>query len=414
MTATPLDRLATRATVAEPTLTQTTESSPRAADDAPDAPTASAPPPARRSEIDAIRILTCFSVIFGHVIAIYGLGVTYHLKASELSPFLGGVYELRHAWSMPAFFMMAGWSAVAALRMRGFRVFVNNRVRRLLIPLVAGMVLITPAIKYVEGLGGLSLRLDGMVRINPLSESFFVFLARYYTNANLHTWSHLWFLAYLIVISALTYPLLRLLADRKNRWPRISAVQATGLAYAPALLLGAWLVASHGWWPYYPSLIHDYANLVFFALFFLMGAAVGAWPALDEAVRREWWRLGLLGAAALVAMLWFVDTLAGQVLVGVGAWGIVCALYGGLGRIPWRRGPVFRYLADAVMPLFIVHHVVVVVAGYLLLQTGLGMWTIVAVLLVIAVALPLLIYQVAIRPWPPMRLLFGAPRQRPR
>jgi peptidoglycan/LPS O-acetylase OafA/YrhL len=405
-----VDRLAPRPTAADPKLTHPAEPNRRPGENAPDG--ASARP--RRSEVDAIRIITCFSVIFGHVIAIFGLGVTYHLKAPELSPFLGGVYELRHAWSMPAFFMMAGWSAVAALRTKGFRVFVDNRIRRLLIPLVAGMVLITPTIKYVEGLGGLSLRLDGMVRIAPLTESFPSFLSRYFTNANLHTWSHLWFLAYLIVISALTYPLLRTLANRAQGWPQLAAIQGAFLAYAPAILLGLWLVLSHGWWPYYPSLIYDYANFVFFALFFLMGAAVSAWPALDEAIRREWWRLGLLGVAALIAMLWFVDTLAGRALVGVGAWGIVCALYGGLGRIRWRRGPVFRYLSDAVMPLFIIHHVIVVVAGYLLLQTGLGMWIVVALLLVIAVALPLLIYQVAIRPWPPMRLLFGAPRQRPR
>ncbi len=368
----------------------------------------------RRSEVDAIRIITCFSVIFGHVIAIFGLGVTYHLKDANQSAFLGGVYELRHAWSMPAFFMMAGWSAVAALRIKGTRVFVENRVRRLAIPLLVGMVLITPVIKYFEGLGGLSLRAIGMVRIAPLTESLFSFLPRYFTHFNLHTWSHLWFLVYLIVISAVTYPMLRALG-RGDQWlPRLDNRSATIAAYLPAVLLAGWLMLSHGWWPYYPSLINDYANFVFFALFFLMGALVASWPALDAAVRKEWWRLGLLGAAALAAMLWYVDTLVGRALVGIGAWGIVCALYGGLGRVRWRRGPVFRYLADAVMPLFIIHHLVVIVAGWYMMQSGLGIWISVVMLSIIAVVLPLVFYHLFIRPCPPLRLMFGAPRQRPR
>ena len=353
-------------------------------------------------------------MIFGHVIAIFGLGVVYHLKDATQSQLLGWIYELRHAWSMPAFFMMAGWSAVAALRAKGTRIFFENRVRRLAIPLVVGMILIAPIIKYFEAMGGLSLRVDGMVQIAPLTESLLSFLPRYYSNANLQTWSHLWFLAYLIAISVLTYPALRALTGSQRQWPQLRGWAATAAAYAPALVLGAWLVASQGWWPYYPSLIHDFANFIFFALFFLMGALVSSWPALDQAVRREWWRLGLLGAAALFAMLWYVDTLAGRALVGVGAWGIVCVLFGGLGRVRWRRGPLFRYLADAVMPLFIIHHLIVIIAGWYIMQSGMGLWEKVAVLSAIAIVIPIGLYQFLIRPWPPMRLLFGAPRQRPR
>ena len=39
-------------------------------------PPSGVPPRRRRDDIDAIRILTCFSVIFGHALIVFALGTT--------------------------------------------------------------------------------------------------------------------------------------------------------------------------------------------------------------------------------------------------------------------------------------------------------------------------------------------------
>ena len=149
-------------------------------------------------------------------------------------------------------------------------------------------------------------------------------------------------------------------------------------------------------------------------MFFLFGALAAAWPAFDDAIRKEWWRLAAIGTAALIAMLWFTDSWIGRILVSIGGWGTVCGLYGGLRRVRFKRGPLFRYLSDAIMPLFILHNAVVVAAGYYVMQGPMTLWAKAAILFGMAVAGPLAFYHLAIRPWPPMRLLFGAPRVRPR
>ena len=192
-----------------------TDASPaRASDDPGLAYPAGGPAPARRSEIDAIRILTCFSVIAGHVIAVFAAGVTYHIKNADLSPLFGSLYEWRHAWSMPAFFMMAGWSALMALKAKGVRVFLDNRVRRLGIPFLVGMILLAPVIKYFELRDGLDLRMTGPRTIQGFDMPFLDFLGQYFTLLKRYTWSHLWFLAYLMAMSVVAYPLLRALAKR--------------------------------------------------------------------------------------------------------------------------------------------------------------------------------------------------------
>ena len=65
----------------------------------------------------------------------------------------------------------------------------------------------------------------------PLRLDFLTFLPHYFRRLDLLTWSHLWFLAYLFVISLLLLPLLAWLAAREPS----AAVPHPAWAYAPAL-----------------------------------------------------------------------------------------------------------------------------------------------------------------------------------
>lgn len=350
--------------------------------------------------------------MMGHVIAIYGGDVIYHIKEPDPSQVIGSVYELRHAWPMQAFFAMAGWSAMSALGTKGWRTFWRNRARRLGIPLVVGILLLCPIIKYFELKGGLDLRPDGIRAARPLDVNLLEFYGLFYTRSIYATWSHLWFLAYLLIITALVYPILTRLGPWVDRY--ILMIPRWFRPYWPTIPAAAVLVIGHGWWPYYPNLFGDIPNFLHFATFFLSGALLSASKPFHEAVSKDWWQLGLVGIATLVTMLWFRDTTIGRVLVGIGAWCIVAALYGGLQKINWKRGPTMRYLGDAIMPLFVTHNALAVVGGYYLMQVNMNLWFKLLILLVVVIGGALLFFQIFIRHIWFMRFLFGAPPGTPR
>src|SRR5262249_23488526 len=126
---------------------------------------------------------------------------------------------------MPLFFLLAGWSAASSLGARGTRGFAAERVRRLLIPLVAGCIVLAPAIKYLELRSGLDLNHAGL-RVapalqagfktliptglpvaEPFDDSFLGFLPTFFTHLDRFTWAHLWFVAYLFTLTMVYLPL---------------------------------------------------------------------------------------------------------------------------------------------------------------------------------------------------------------
>lgn len=365
-------------------------------------------PSRRRDDVDAIRILTCFSVVFGHALIVFALGMHYHVKDPSENALARTIYELRHGWSMPAFFLVAGWSALTALRAKGPRPFWVNRIRRLLVPFLVGLVLLAPMIKFFELKSGFDLRPSGPHTTSGLDMGYLDFFLLYWQRIKLTTWSHLWFLGYLMIAIVVTYPVLRALLRRNRVLPEGNAGRT--LIYLPPIVLGGILILGQGWWPYYPNLIDDLPNLLYFTLLFVAGAVIAADPAATRAVEAERWRLFLGGIAALVVMTQVTETDIGRLLAACAAWGIVTGMLGIGAGLTFRRGPVFRYLTDAIMPLFILHNAVIVVAAFYLVRTDLAWPVKFLILFAAGIGVSLILYQLFIRHIPVMRFLFGAPR----
>ena len=119
--------------------------------------------------------------------------------------------------------------------------------------------------------------------MTPPEYGFLEFLPRYLTRLNLMTWSHLWFLAYLFLISLALLPLLQWLARRRPA----EAVPGRAWGYAPAGLLAALVAGTGAYWPFLPNLAQDWANLGYFAACFGLGGGLAAWPGLEARLRAE-------------------------------------------------------------------------------------------------------------------------------
>jgi surface polysaccharide O-acyltransferase-like enzyme len=359
------------------------------------------PAVARRVDLVTLRIVLCGCIILLHAGAIFSTDPVYHLKSELTSPVVTVLVELLRVTSVPLFFVVAGWSAVASLRTRRPGAFVHERMRRLVVPFVFGSLLFGSIIKYVELSHGRDIGFFGFRLISPLPSSFLEFFPHNLLRIKEMTWSHLWFLGYLFLISLLLLPLLAQLA---RAVPRMT-MPAAPLVYLPALALAGFLAAFDGYWPYLPNLVTDGTNFTYFALCFAAGAAMAAWPGFEARLHAETpGMLALLLAGAIGVALCGPSTV-GRLFVGLAAWGMIGTGLGVAGRV--KPPAAFAYLAEASMPVFIMHEVPVLLIGLVVIPLALPVGLSVALVFVSATLVTLVAYHWLIRPWPVARRLMG-------
>jgi peptidoglycan/LPS O-acetylase OafA/YrhL len=365
-------------------------------------PSRAASPP-RRADLDALRIALCGGIVLFHVLSIYSGEPIYHLKSAVPSAAASAPADLLRIAILPLFFVVAGWSAVAALRGRSAGGFLGERAQRLLVPLCAGTVLFGPIIKYIELGDGRDIGLHGVRLVAPPASGFFDFIPRYFTRMNLLTWSHLWFLAYLLIMSVALLPLLSRLARSAPR----TAMPAAAIVYLPALAFMALLAAGGGYWPFLPNLVTDWTDFSWFALCFAVGAGLAAWPGFEARLHAETWRLLALTLLAYAGVLVCGPTTAGRAFVGLTAWG---AIGGGLGLARRFAPPPtarFAELSEAALPVYVLHLLPVLALGLVALRLDLSPWLAVPVIWLAATLVSLAVWRWLIRPWRPTRWLIG-------
>ncbi|MDQ8726970.1 acyltransferase family protein [Bradyrhizobium sp. LHD-71] len=358
---------------------------------------------ARRTDLDGVRILICAAIILAHALLIFAAEPRYHLKSEQPLVLASVLYEFMRITTLPVFFVLAGWSALTSLRGRGAGRFVRERVTRLLPPLVAGTLLFGPVIKYIELSHGRDMGLHGFRLVDALHIAFLDFLPGSLTKVKLVSWSHLWFLAYLFLISLLLLPLLVRLARRVP----VAALPAAPVVYLPAFVMAALLVAFDGYWPFLPNLVTDKSNLGYFTLCFAVGAGLAAWPGFEMRLRIEAPCLLALMLLAFAGVVLCGESAAGRVFVGFTAWGAIGAGLGFAARVRPAASPTLAYLSEATLPVYIVHHVPLLLLGAAVLPLAIPAWIKIALIASGTSVISLAAFHWLIRPWRSVRLLMG-------
>ena len=379
---------------------------------------------ARRYDLDWLRIGATFLLFPYHVAKVFDVLPIYHLKNRELVPALDYVTVFVHQWHMPLFFVLAGWAAHGTMARRGTAGFLRERVHRLVVPFVTGVVLLCPIIKYLELRSGLSITATGAAPLaTPFDESFLAFLPSFFTRLDRFTWSHLWFLLYLFTFSVVWSPLL----SRWLRRDRAVVPPSTLSLYLPLLPLALIQMTLRLRWPGVQNLYDDWANVTYYSLFFLLGFVIARRPEWEDVIAREWRRTGALGLAAYVAMsvTWLSlgsvgsGALAGrplaivlvlQALSALAGYGCVVGLLGFARRHLAFNRPGLAYLTEASLPIYVLHQLAIVGLGFFVVQSQVGVWAKSVVLLAGSVALTMGVYHLVVRRSRVLAAAFGAPR----
>ena len=363
----------------------------------------------RRPDLDWLRVIAFGLLILYHA-GFAWTGWGWHLDSDETLPWLAEAMRFTNRWRIPLVYMVAGGAVVLALGQRRAGAFAMDRVRRLLLPLVFGVLVVVPPQVYLEQ------RWRGV-----FAGSFLQWLPYAYDRDNL-AWNHLWFVAYVLLMTFVLLPVFLW-----ARTPHGRAVQArvakamarTGLHWlmaapiALAMLLLAPITRNVNY------LVGDWYGLASAALLMLYGAFIFNTPEMLAVLNRQCWIAVAAGTVAFFALdlLVFhappgahVRLLGLPVYAPLSAINMIGWLFAAVGlanRYLQQRPRFLVQATEALYPFYMIHQTVTVITVYWLLWwrvPALPAWLL-TVLSTFGVTA--LIYAGAVRPWPWIRPLFG-------
>jgi glucans biosynthesis protein C len=331
----------------------------------------------RQDYIDWLRAGAMFLLLFYHTGRLFD-EPGWHIKNTVLNEPINIFNRFLDIWHMPLFFILAGASVWFAMGKRSAGTFALERVLRLLVPLVFGMLIIVPPQVYYERI------FDG-----DFSGSFAIWYPNTFhgfyssdsASGNL-SWHHLWFLAYLFVFSLLLIPLFRYFRSEK-RTPLITRFagffEKPGAIFLPALLLIIYNVTLRPIYGYgNQNLIDDWANFLFYITVFFYGFLLMANGRFLQTIRRNRY-ITLIVAILLSLGIAFLDNdiipgsedvKEGLILVfqAVACWSWLMTIISAGSLLLTSNNKLLRYATEAVLPVYILHQTLIVVIGFYVVQ----------------------------------------------
>jgi len=350
-------------------------------------------------------------------------------------------------WGMPLLFLVSGMGVRYAMRSRTAWAFAAERLGRLGIPFLTGLVLLVPPMFYLEHLAQPGFHQSywrfWLTFMNVPAIARGLLPQGNWTSGGIgFDPAHLWFLYVLLVFSLALLPLFRYL--RGEHGSRLAGRAAAQAARHPLAMLAAAAVplivteavfgpdGNTGGWErlayLFPFL---YGFLIASDARFESALSRARWPALATAVAAT---VGLLGWAVAAGPGVMSGAEPGwSVLQGLAGWTWLAAIAGFAAAFTARRQtsmatprpapapePRWQRAADyanqAVLPFYLLHEPVIVAFAWIIVRWHAPILVKYPALVAVSFTATLVIYEVAIRRYHLTRLLFGmkppAPHER--
>jgi glucan biosynthesis protein C len=386
----------------------------------------------RRYDVDWLRIIAMLAVFIYHCTRFFD-PEGWHLKNPEQSELLFiSMRGLIWTWSMELFFLLSGVGTWYSLGSRRAGAYIWERVKRLLIPLyTAGLFVLLPIQLYFE-----------LFTNSGYSGNFWQFIPRYFARLNLPgitQWpstllpipfsGHLWFLQYLFLISLLSLPLLLYLKSEQGQ--RLVARLAGWcdsrggiflLVIPMSLAIIVFRVLFKGRF--------SWADLLWYAIFFVIGYMMAADKRFTVSVRRHgWiclvlWIVGFGGAGLMVLALGY-DPYPGkepfslvfvlfQIVWSITSWSAVVFVLSIGARYLNTNNKFLVYGNEAVLPFYLFHQTIILCVGWYVIRWDMGI--LIKLLIIAGISFPLImiLYELFVRRFNIVRFFFGMrPKKKP-
>ena len=163
--------------------------------------TATAKAAKRLYYLDWIRVITILVVFLFHCCMFFTF-YDWHVKNAVLSPAIDLIAFILLQWMMPMFFFISGAGTWYALKFKSSGKFIKDRIKRLVVPLIFGIFILSPHQVYLE-----------RFTHHQFKGSFIDFIPYYfhgwYALGGNFAWMglHLWYLLLLFIFSVILLPL---------------------------------------------------------------------------------------------------------------------------------------------------------------------------------------------------------------
>lgn len=366
--------------------------------------------------LDWLRVIAILGVFLVHATCVFN-DIDFNIKNAEQSSALTTFGAFFYPWGMPLVFLIAGTGSWFALQRRTPGQYARERFYRLLIPFIAGSLLLAPLARYFEW--------SQRIQLSVFHGSFLDYLTTLQWGPNPKLFGesgiHLWFLGFLFCYSLLTLPLFRWFKGAAGL--RFIAQVAQLCEHRGGLLLFILplLVVRLSLQPLFPQYL-NWTDFISFLLFFIAGYLLLADSRFIQAIRRDWpimLAVGVMSFLAAATISVVTDEFNLELVPHTQldwAWWV---FFTGCSWC-WTAFMVFvgvrflnysnqwlHYCQEALLPFYVFHLPVIIVIAYFVVQWNVGLPPKLLVVTIGAFAASVGLYQFIIRRVGPLRVMFG-------
>jgi len=388
--------------------------------------TESAGKPGRRYDLDWLRGLVILNLVPWHAawLIVYVTGFSYStgegLGITILRYYTG--FFLR--WQIPLLFFIAGASACLSLSHRSPGAFVRERARRLFVPLMFFMLACYPVLLYFW---------PDVCDNKSLSDYLFRFWSHCLVTIHhsqmpgripIPGWAHLWFVAYLLIFSLISLPLLICLKRQGEsglvgKYVSFFTKRGAILLLAVPLIIINIILAPK--WPMAQlNLYDDWTYFCYDLTVFVYGYIICLHESLWQAVYRHL-RISLLLAIVstvfILVMRFEMSAFSHpaytprymlySVFLGLHTWCWILAVLALAKKFLSGTNRFLKYASRASYPFYILHFVLMLVIGYYVMQLRMGLAAEFVILSVLTFVATLGSYELLVKRIRATRFLFG-------
>lgn len=366
----------------------------------------------RQYYIDWIRVLAFGILIFYHS-GLFFVDWGWLVHNNTTSDVFETWMNLVNPWRLSLLFFISGVGVSFALKSRTGVDFFGERSKKLLLPLLFGMLVIVPPQIYFKRL-----------QMHTFSGSYTTFYLQVYDffackKGGLN-WQHLWFVTYLWVFSFIALPFFLWLKKKPFTLFKLENSISSFLKillFALPLSITYWTLKQR--WDITNNLVSDWYNFTLSFLFFIYGYFFATQPfswVIIEKYRKTFLLISL-SALGLIKVYTAIfgcpndDFLPTLLLHGffrmLFVWCTILAICGFAKYYLNFSNTFVKYANQAIYPFYIIHQTITVTIGYYIADLELSVGAKYIILVIGTFGVTYLIYHFMILPFRVMCLLFG-------
>jgi glucan biosynthesis protein C len=374
----------------------------------------------RRYDIDWVRVVATLAVFIFHSGRFFDT-LDWHLKNTQQSVFLSMFVGWLDLWMMPLLFLLSGLGSWHSLKSRSSGQYLIERVKRLLIPLyTVGAFILLPPQFYFE----LVTHERDVSSIWKLIPPLYGGPLRFSLDAPylINLWpGHLWFLQFLFIVSLLILPLLLYLKSEPGRYIITRLAEWSDRRGGILLFLIPLVFVRIGLRGFFHG-AHTWADLFYYAVFFLVGYVMVADRRFTVSYKRYGWVFLALGIAAYAGEGVLIFGLH-YPYPGVESFSWMYVLFNiviSIGNFCWVmfflslaakylnfNHKVLTYGNEAVLPFYIFHQTIILCVGLFVIRWNIGIGPKYLIIALVSFGLIMALYDLLVRRFNVMRFFFG-------